>query len=229
MIELYSKVLEKATLFSDIEPYNIHGMVSCLKPRIEHFKKYDFITMAGDTFKELGIILKGEAIVIKENAAGNRVIMMTLKPSDMFGEMVVFSEKSKWPATVQAQKDCTVFFLSKTKIIGECDKVCPWHKQMIQNMLKITSMRALKLNKQVEYLTIKSMRVKLSTYILEQYNKCLKNTFELPLKRNELADYLNVSRPSMSREMGRMRDEGLIDFYKSTVKIIDIEGLKSFV
>ncbi|QOR36980.1 Crp/Fnr family transcriptional regulator [Clostridium sp. 'deep sea'] len=204
-------------------------MVSCLKPRIEHFKKYDFITMAGDTFKELGIILKGEAIVIKENAAGNRVIMMTLKPSDMFGEMVVFSEKSKWPATVQAQKDCTVFFLSKTKIIGECDKVCPWHKQMIQNMLKITSMRALKLNKQVEYLTIKSMRVKLSTYILEQYNKCLKNTFELPLKRNELADYLNVSRPSMSREMGRMRDEGLIDFYKSTVKIIDIEGLKSFV
>ena len=229
IIEQYSKVLEKAILFRDIDPLNIENMVSCLKPRIERFKKYDFITMAGNEFKELGIILEGEAIVIKENAAGNRVIMMSLKPGNMFGEMVVFSGMGKWPATVQAQRDCTVFFLSKSKIIGECHNICPWHKQMIQNMLKITSVRALKLNKQVEYLTIKSMRGKLCTYILEQYNQCNKKTFELPLKRNELADYLNVSRPSMSREMGRMRDEGLIDFYKSTVKILDIDGLKSFV
>jgi CRP-like cAMP-binding protein len=50
--------------------------------------------------------------------------------------------------------------------------------------------------------------------------------FVLPLKRNELADFLGVSRPAVSRELGRMRDEGLIEFYKSSVRIIDLEGLR---
>ncbi len=224
----YTKTLEKSSLFQGIEPTNISGMMHCLRPRIERFKKHDFITRAGDEFKELGILLAGEAIVIKENAAGNRVMMMSIRPGNMFGEMVVFSGSDKWPATVQAQKDCTVFFLSKLRIVGQCQNVCPWHKQLIQNMLKITSVKAVNLNKQVEYLTIKSMRGKLSTYLLEQYQKSGSKTFDLPLKRSELADYFNVSRPSMSRELGRMRDEGLIDFYKSTVKIKDIEALRNF-
>jgi DNA-binding transcriptional regulator LsrR (DeoR family) len=50
----------------------------------------------------------------------------------------------------------------------------------------------------------------------------------LPLKRNELADFLNVSRPSMSREMCAMRDEGIIEFHLSTFKIKDLEALKNF-
>jgi CRP-like cAMP-binding protein len=50
--------------------------------------------------------------------------------------------------------------------------------------------------------------------------------FMLPLKRNELADFLGVSRPAVSRELGRMRDEGLIEFYKSSVRILGLAGLR---
>ena len=82
------------------------------------------------------------------------------------------------------------------------------------------------LNKKVEYLTIKSMRGKLSTYLVEQYNKEKNVNITLPLNRNELSDFLNVSRPSMSREMSKMRDEGIIDFHLTAVKILDIKELK---
>ena len=51
----------------------------------------------------------------------------------------------------------------------------------------------------------------------------------LPLKRNEMAEFLNVARPSLSREMCRMRDEGLIDFHQSTIKIEDLEALKNLI
>jgi Mn-dependent DtxR family transcriptional regulator len=51
----------------------------------------------------------------------------------------------------------------------------------------------------------------------------------ISLKRNELAEFLNVSRPSLSREMIKMKDEGIIDFYKSSFKIIDIERLKKSI
>lgn len=223
----YIGTLDNSLLFHGIEKEHIKTMLHCLNPRISKYKRHDFITMAGDDFKELGILLEGEALVSKENAAGNRVMMMQLKPGQMFGEMVVFSSLKVWPVTVQAQSDCTVFFLSEKKIIGECERVCTWHKELIQNMLRITSERALMLNKKVEYLSMKSMRGKLSSYLLEQYHQAQSGTFDLPLNRNELADFLNVSRPSMSREMGRMRDEGIIDYYKSSIKIKDIVALRS--
>ena len=227
MISQYTQILENSGLFQNISTHNVSAMITCLQPRIAHTSKNDFIVMAGDDFHELGILLKGEARVIKESAAGNRNIMRTLFPGDMFGETVVFSQVNGWPATVQATKNCTVFFLSKKRIIGECESVCPWHKQLVMNMLQITSERVLTLNKKVDYLSIKSMRGKISTFILEQHRKTGSNTLDLPLNRNELADYLNVSRPSMSREMGRLRDEGVIDYYLNSIKIKDIVALKS--
>ena len=51
----------------------------------------------------------------------------------------------------------------------------------------------------------------------------------VPLNRNELASFLNVSRPSMSRELCQLRDEGIIDFHLSTFKIKDLEALKEYL
>jgi len=53
-----------------------------------------------------------------------------------------------------------------------------------------------------------------------------KTTFILPLKRNELADFLNVSRPSLSREMSRLMEEGIIDFHRASIKIKDLDSLR---
>ena len=82
------------------------------------------------------------------------------------------------------------------------------------------------LNKKIEYLTIKSMRGKISTYLLEQYKRTGDKNIILPLNRNELSDFLNVSRPSMSREMSKMRDEGVIDFHLTAFRILNLEAVK---
>lgn len=84
------------------------------------------------------------------------------------------------------------------------------------------------LNKKVEYLSIKTLRGKISTYLLDEYNKTGQKTFQLNLNRNELADFINVSRPSLSRELCKMRDEGIIDFHSTAIKILDFDILKNF-
>jgi CRP/FNR family transcriptional regulator, dissimilatory nitrate respiration regulator len=94
------------------------------------------------------------------------------------------------------------------------------------NMLKIIANRALFLNKKIDYLSKKSLRGKIAAFLLEEYQNTNLNTFVLPFNRNELADFLNVSRPGLSREMGRMRDEGLLEFHKESVKLKDINALK---
>lgn len=224
-MEEYLLALQKCELFKGIKEENIIQMMSCLKPKINNYKKNDYIVTSGDVLDGLGIVLSGTAAVIKENEGGNRHIMKMMGVGDTFGEIVVFSKKASWPATVVALEKCTVFFLPKNKIISECDNVCPWHRDLVRNMLGIVSNMAIMLNKKVEYLTIKSMRAKINKLILEMYEQSGSKTFMLPMNRNELADFLNVSRPSMSREMSRMKDEGIIDFHKETIKILDLDSL----
>ena len=93
-------------------------------------------------------------------------------------------------------------------------------------MLKILSQKALRLNRKVEYLEIKGIRQKLCTYLLEQRRVNRSDTFILPMSKSELAEYLSVSRSSMSRELGLLRDENVLDFYLSSVRLLDVDAIK---
>jgi CRP-like cAMP-binding protein len=227
MFTKYAERISRTLLFQGITTEELTAMLNCLQPRVWSYKRNDYIVTGGDAYESLGLVLKGAATVSKENAAGNRVVMTLLKPGDLFGEIVAFSTQMTWPATVQAQESCEVLFLPRGKIVGECERICPAHRTLIQNFLRIISERALMLSKKVEYLTIKSMRGKISTYLMEQYAKTGDPRIILPLNRNELADFLNVSRPSMSREICKMRDEGVIDFHLTTFKILDLAAIKN--
>ncbi|HOV80671.1 MAG TPA: Crp/Fnr family transcriptional regulator [Bacillota bacterium] len=225
-MQKWAKILSECVLFERISPDELDAVLACLNPEVSSYRKNEWVTVAGEDITGLGIVLSGEVVVTRENAAGNRIVMSVNGPGEMFGEMAAFSGSGVWPATVTARRPCTVMFLPPGKLAGSCEKACASHKQLILNMLKIVSGKALLLGRMVEYLSIKSMRGKISTFLLEQYQKTGRNMFMLPLKRDELADFLNVSRPSLSREMGRLRDEGIIEFHRSSVKIKDLEALR---
>ncbi|OPX86193.1 MAG: cAMP-activated global transcriptional regulator CRP [Pelotomaculum sp. PtaB.Bin104] len=221
------KVFARCDLFKGISQEDLFMVFGCLQPKINKYEKNDWVTVAGEKFNGLGIVLSGEVVVTKENAAGNRIIMAVNGPGEIFGEIAAFSRAGVWPVTVAARGACTVMFLQAGKIVGNCAQACMSHRQLITNMLEIVSDKALMLHRKVEYLAIKSMRGKISTFLLEHYKKTGKDTFVMPMKRNELADFLNVSRPSLSRELGRLRDEGVIEFYLDSVKIKQVDSLKS--
>lgn len=224
-----SKLLMGSPLFDGISANELDSLANCLQPKVYTYNKNSYITINGEPFTGLGLLLTGQAAVIKENQTGNRNIMAVLKAGNIFGEMIAFSGKHNWPASVFAQTSCFVIFLSPDKITGNCANACGGHTQLIKNMLSILSEKALLLNRKVEYLTISSMRGKISAYLLEQWNLTGTTTFNLSLSRNELADFLNVSRTALSREMGRMRDEGMIEFYRTSIKIHNLETLQKIV
>jgi CRP-like cAMP-binding protein len=162
--EKYIKVLGNSFLFKDMSKDEIEKMLICLNPTINRYEKNELITREGDLFEALGLLLEGKANVYKRKSLGARVVMTMLHEGDVFGEMAAFSEINKWPATVQCIEKCTVMFIPKINIIGECEKMCPWHRRLIGNFVKIVSVKALMLSNKVEYLTIKSMRGKLQHF-----------------------------------------------------------------
>lgn len=226
MYEKYLEPLTGCSLFEGIYTDELLGILPCLNIKILEYKKNDYLIIAGQDFLEIGIVLNGNVAITKETASGNRVIIGIQEPGEMFGEIAAYSGQKFWPMTITAQTNCTVMFFPQDKIVGCCEKVCLNHKKLILNMLKIVSNRALLLNKKVQYLAIKSLRTRICTYLLEEYKKTGNNTFQLNLNRNELADFINVSRPSLSREFCKMRDDGLIDFHSTAIKITNLEALK---
>lgn len=72
------------------------------------------------------------------------------------------------------------------------------------------------------------MREKLCRYLAELSRQKGSESFNMDMSRNELADFLNVSRPSMSRELGRMRDEGMIEFSRGSISILQVEKLREY-
>ncbi len=227
MLKKWVNVLSSCSLFEGINLEELQNMLDCFNPKLVNYERNELISVAGEEFNGLGIVLEGNVAITKENVAGDRVIIDILSPGQIFGEIAAFSGNKLWPATVVAHTDCTVIFMAPEIILGTCKKQCVSHKQLIKNMLKIISKKALLLNKKLQYLSMKSIRSKISSYLLEQYKEKKQETFMLPLKRNEMADFLNIARPSLSREMCRMRDEGIIDFHRESVKIKDPDALKS--
>lgn len=222
-----SSAISNCRLFDNIPENELGVLLDCFNPRIRKLGKNDIANAAGDPFEGIGVVLTGQAAVVKESAAGNRIILAMLKPGDLFGEMAAFSGSGQWPATVVAQTSCSIMYMPPDKILGQCERPCSSHRTLIMNMLGILSKKALALSRKLEYLTIKSMRGRIANFLLEQFKTIGKTTFLLPMNRNELADFLNVSRPSLSREMCRMRDEGLLDFHRASVQLKNIEALKA--
>jgi CRP-like cAMP-binding protein len=229
MYEKWSSTLEKVDLFKDITFSELENMFFCLRPNIKQYQKDEIIALEGDDIKNFGILLEGKLMLYKEKFDGTRVLLKQVHPGQLFGEIASFSDKRKWPAQVQVAKNSTVMFMPPEKITNTCTNLCRGHRMLTLNMIKIISKKAINLNKTIEYLSVKSIRQKIAYYLLEQYKKTKSKNFMLDMNRNELSDFLNVTRPSLSREMANMRDEGLIDFHRSSIKLLNIDKLSSIV
>lgn len=225
MYENWIDFLMRTELFKDIARKEIVKILGCSKPSIKKYKKQELITIEKSQFTGIGIVLEGIVALTKETLAGDRLIIDKINKGDIFGEISAFTQR-KWLETVTAQTDCQVLFISPDRIIGMCPEMCDGHRILIQNMLQIVSRKAYMLHRKVEMLSLSSIRKKISTYLLEQY--FIKETalFNISLTRNELAEYLNIQRPSLSRELANMQDEGIVAFNKNSFEVLDLELLK---
>jgi len=229
MYEQWLDVFRKAPLFAGIAPVEVVQLLECLWPRLEMYRKDEFVILSGDEVRGSGLVLSGRLAVIKENALGQQLILTILEPGDMLGEVAVFAGISEWPSSVRTLDESVVVYLSAAQITGTCQKNCGSHQQMIQNMLKILARKALLLNRKVEYLSVKSIRGKVCALLYEQSQKMGDQRFHLTMNRNEMASFLNVPRPSISRELCALRDEGIIWFDRSEFEILQETNLKHYL
>lgn len=222
----YQADLAAVPLFRGIAPEDLRALMACFSPAVKSVQKGEIAVTAGDPLRSIGIVLRGAVEIAHESAAGGKSLLAQADAGSTFGEIAAFAGRDTWPSTVTARADSLLLFVPPERFLGNCPKACGFHRVLIQNMLRILADKALRLNRKVEYLELKGIRQKLCAYLLEQRGLNGSDAFILPMNKSELADYLHVSRPSMSRELGLLRDEGALDFYLSSIRLLDVDTLQ---
>ena len=219
-MEKYLYVLQKSSLFKQIKDTDILAILKCLNGRVVNFKKNKFIFLAGDTLNSMGLVLSGAVQITNDDIYGNKTILSELKKGSIFGETIAHANLDKIPVSVIASKDSDILMFDYRIIVKKCPKNCVFHNKLIENMLEIIAKKIFMQNEKLEILSQRSTREKLLTFFSLQSKAAGSNAFTISFDRQELADYLCVDRSALSRELGKMREEGIIDFHKNNFKFL---------
>ncbi|MDZ5130317.1 Crp/Fnr family transcriptional regulator [Clostridium perfringens] len=215
--------IKECRLFSHFSDHDIQELLSSGFASVKSYLKEDLLFSEGEYCDFLSIVIEGKIEIQKLDSNGNILVVATLNRGNVFGENLLFGDRNFYPMSVVAKENSQVLHIKKDYIY----KLCSSNEPFLRELLRILSNKALNLSSKLKQVTMKSIREMICNYLLKKYNKEKSTTIKLEFSRKDWADKLGVQRPSLSRELMKMRDAGLIDFSKNIIEIKDLEGLKS--
>lgn len=216
--------LKKCPLFHNLAPRDLEQVISKLEYQIKEYPKDGVIALEDDNCTFLGIIIKGTVDIQKIFSSGKVVMLVQLSTGNMFGEAIVFSKAHQYPATIIAHEKTTVLFIKGTDII----KICSKYPQILQNFMELLSERILMLNKKIRALSLDTIRQKIANYLFGEYKKQQTLCLKLDISKKKLAEQMGIQRPSLSRELIKMQEDGIIKCTRDKITILDLESIENY-
>ena len=196
-------------VFDGITDEEFQRMFVCFKAQLKEYEPDEVISLYA-TGNRVGIILEGEADLIKYDQDGNRNIIEHLNEQDIFGQ-VFFATYDENEVDVIAYSKCRIVFFDYQHLIKRCENACMHHSILVSNVLQIFSNKTRQLHARIETLSQRSIRNKLLNYFYQLAFQNHSDSFEIPFSLNAMADYLFIDRSAMLREMKKMREEGIME------------------
>lgn len=215
----YIKILENTEIFAGIASHDIVAMLSCLNTHQREYEKGEMVLWEGDIVNEIGIVLSGHGRSIKDDISGKTVIVTFLEEGNYIGVLLAANRERKSPVSVQALDHLSVLFIPIESVIKQCPKVCSRHERLLLNVLDGITEKALVLHDRNDCLIKPTIRGKVLTYLTRVAKEQDNHIFTIPFDRSAMAEYLNVERSALSRELSQMKKDGLIDFYKNKFRL----------
>ena len=132
---------------------------------------------------------------------------------DAFAETYAFCGEALMVDAVAAEH-CEILFLH-TAALTDARIEPALQDKLLRRLLAVSMRKNLSLSQRIFCTTPKTVRGRLLTYFSAQAARCGRMAFEVPFNRQQMADYLNLDRSALSKELCKMRDEGLLEFDKN--------------
>ncbi len=215
-MDKYIRQLQNNQLFKGLGEKDLGNILLSMNKFFYKYKKGEIIANEGDGCESIGLIINGDVEIQKIYSNGKYIVLKKFGNNNVFGEAIVFSDKNFYPATVVASTDCEIFYVKKQNIVN----LCMTNKIILENFMTLLSKKILILNDKITTISFKTVKSKVINYIL---NNVEEENNELYLKesKEKIAASLGIPRPSLSRELINLRNLGLIDFDRKTIKILN--------
>ncbi|MEX2442194.1 MAG: Crp/Fnr family transcriptional regulator [Alkalispirochaeta sp.] len=190
---------------------------------------------AGHVIAERGTPMEGLLLLLNGNAhaeivGGNAQTMVveSFRGPDAIATAMLFAPQPHFPVALIADSPCTTVEVPRERLLDLAQQ----HRSVLEAILADTGRRTAFLATRLRLMQFASLRQRIAVYISECAPRTDRNGSEyihVKHSRQELADMFGVARPSLSREIGRMGDEGIIWADGSTIQIIDRSALEALV
>lgn len=194
-------------------------MMKCLKHTVRTYAKGRCIYHTGQIVNDVCVVLSGSVQIENIDVLGNKSILGIAEAGDIFAESYACIPDQPMLVDVLAREDTEVLFINVPALFSESHS-CGHGAKLIQNLLRISSRKNLNLSMRIFHSAPKTIRARLYSYFSEQISLQGSHEIRIPFDRQQLADYLGVERTALSKELGKMKAEGLIEFYKNEFCII---------
>ena len=210
--------ISQTALFQGCSKEDILNMSEHLSFRTDRYGKGSVIFSAGSVVTDIGLVLSGSVRIEHTDLWGNKSILGIIPVGSVFAESYACIPNEPMMVDAVANDDCDVLFINVPSLFIPCP-VCGSQNRLIQNLVMISAGKNLQLSRRSLHTSPKTIRGRLLSYFSQQVSTQGSSKIVIPFDRQQLADYLNLDRSALSKELGKMRQDGLIEYNKNTFEI----------
>ena len=219
-----TQAMATSALFAGIDEGSYEELLAYLDGTVRSYEEGSLLVRIGDAQARVGMVVEGDIEVGFYDESGSLANVTRMRPGDVFAESIACAGVPS-PVQALASEDSTVLWLSADRIRragsfgAPCSAGC-----MLGNLVGLLSSKNVFLNRKVHILAQKRLRDRVKLYL----NDCTSGSGQqrASFSRSELARYLCVDRSALSRELGRMRDEGIVRLDGKDITVVDVSFLK---
>jgi len=210
-----AQMLHSTQLFAGMREDEFQSALSALRAGEKEYKKGAVLLRAGSSTQRMGLVLKGSVTVESNDVWGNRTILSLIGEGQFFAETYALLDGEPLLVDVTANENCRILFLwigglRALSFAGE-----PWAAKLVANLLVISAQKNLALSGRSFHISPKTVRGRVMAYLNSVSLLKGSRQFDIPFDRQQLADYLNVERTALSKELGRMQRDGVLTVRKN--------------
>lgn len=214
----YIPVISKAKLFNHIPVKDYDHVFHYLQVSIRHYDKDELIQRLGEPLLYAGIVLEGtiEGSFISENY--NKINMNHFTKDQSFAEALACVKTDYSPIQLKALTDCVVMLLDLKQILSDSSCACTYQQALSTNLIRILASQNVFSNLKLRIANQKNIRDRVLMY-LHSLAPDANGYVHVPFTQTALAEFLGVNRSALSRELGKMQNEGFIQMDGKLIKL----------
>ena len=217
--------LHDKVLFNGLTDSEIYEFIQHSRPYYVSLYPGQTISLEKQFSNMISVVVAGDVLISSTDSNGNKTYIKTITEGESSGSLYSILDYSNSLIEIEGKEDSEVILIDPDSLYVTDKKIAVIQQKMLVNLIRSQKDLFNAISERMYCLTQRSIREKILRFLSFCHNSNGSTEFDIPMTREELASYLAVDRAALSRSLGELKREGIIDFHKNHFIILDTEYL----